>query len=320
MKQSHNTWIDRLDVVLTAFEGRKIIVVGDLMLDEYILGQSSRVSPEAPVLVLDIQRNTYCLGGAANVARNVSRMGAEVTTVGVVGHDSAADKLRSCLRENGCSSEGVIALSNRPTTVKTRVVAQNHQIVRMDRETRVPVDEDDSNKLLEIIDALIPDADGMILSDYAKGVLTDSLVTDIIARAKHYGVPLAANLKPPRVDPFRGASLLTLNLVEAELAWSRSIREENDLCRCGRELRERLECKGLLITRGGNGVALFSENDEPLIIPSHRVQVFDVTGAGDTVISAAALAIFERRILRRCRHDRKSSRKHQSYQNRCRQC
>ncbi len=282
---------ERFDALLNAFEGRKILVVGDLMLDEYVLGHAGRVSPEAPVLVLDVQRTTHGLGGAANVARNVGRMGAEVTLAGVVGADAGADRLQASLRENGCSTEGVVVARDRPTTVKTRVVVQNQQIVRIDRETREPVCGKTLERLSSLVNASIPSVDGVILSDYAKGALTDCLVSTIIKKAKEHRVPLAANLKPPRVDAFRGATLLTLNLAEAERAWRHPVGDEADLRRCGQALRKRLACKGLLITRGGDGVVLFTATGAPLAIPAHRVQVFDVTGAGDTVIGAAAMAL-----------------------------
>jgi D-beta-D-heptose 7-phosphate kinase/D-beta-D-heptose 1-phosphate adenosyltransferase len=281
----------RLDALLNHFAGRKVLVVGDLMLDEYIWGQTSRVSPEAPVLVLDVQRTTHSLGGAANVARNIHALGASVTLAGVVGADPSAHLLLDDLESDGCSTAGVVTTDDRPTTVKTRVVVQNQQIVRIDRETRKPVCGAALDKMLAIIEKTIPEVDAVVLSDYAKGVLTDRLVTTAVTKAKEYGVPLAANLKPPQVEAFRGATLLTLNLAEAERAWQRPIVDEKSLFRCGQALRKRLACKGLLITRGGDGVAVFASAREPLVIPAQRVEVYDVTGAGDTVISAATMAL-----------------------------
>jgi rfaE bifunctional protein kinase chain/domain len=281
----------RLEALLNAFTGRKILVAGDLMLDEYVWGQASRISSEAPVLILDVQKTTHSLGGAANVARNVREMGAEATLVGVVGRDASADQLMASLESCGCSKSGIVAADDRPTTVKSRVVAQNQQIVRIDRETKKPVTGAVMDKLLSRIEEMLPAADAVILSDYAKGVLTDRLVRTVIKQAREYRVPVAANLKPPHVEAFRGATLLTLNLAEAERAWGRPIIGEAGLRRCGQELRKQLACKGLLITRGGDGVVLFASTGAPLFIPAQRVQVFDVTGAGDTVISAALLAL-----------------------------
>jgi rfaE bifunctional protein kinase chain/domain len=282
---------ERVDAILSAFTGRRILVAGDVMLDEYVWGQTSRISPEAPVPVLDVQRTTHTLGGAANVARNIREMGAEVTLAGVVGSDPGADMLLASLKANGCPLDCLAVAEDRLTTVKTRVVVQNQQIVRIDRETRKPVSGAAMEKLLRGIEAALPAADAVILSDYAKGALTDLLVRSVIKKAKQYRIPVAANLKPPRVEAFHGATLLTLNLAEAERAWRRPIRDGASLYRCGQSLRKRLACKGLIITRGGDGVVLFTPAAAPLVIPAHRVQVYDVTGAGDTVISAASLAL-----------------------------
>lgn len=281
----------RLDAILNAFADRRILVVGDVMLDEYIWGHTTRISPEAPVPVLDVQRTTHTLGGAANVARNVREMGGAVTLFGVVGSDPGADMLLASLEANGCPADCLVVGEDRLTTIKTRVVVQNQQIVRIDRETKKPVCEAVTDSLLSRIEAALPGADAVILSDYAKGVLTDRLVRRVIKKAKEHRVSVAANLKPPHVEAFRGATLLTLNLAEAERAWGHPIIDAMSVCRCGQTLRKRLACKGLLITRGGDGVVLFTSSGAPLAIPAHRVQVFDVTGAGDTVISAASLAL-----------------------------
>jgi len=281
----------RLDALLNAFAGRRILVAGDLMLDEYISGQASRVSPEAPVLVVDVQQTTHALGGAANVAGNVREMGAEVSVAGIVGRDPGANLLLASLEAHGCCVENVIVADDRPTTVKTRVVVQNQQVLRFDRETRKAVSEAAGARLLALVEAALPAVDAVILSDYAKGALTHRLVTAIIRKAKQRRVPLAANLKPPHVEAFCGATFLTLNQAEAERAWRQPIVDETSLYRCGHALRKRLACKGLLITRGGEGVVLFTQTGAPHAIPTRRVQVFDVTGAGDTVISAAAMAL-----------------------------
>ena len=236
--------------------------------------------------VLDVQCTTHTLGGAANIARNVREMGAAVTLAGVVGADPGADMLLASLQTYGCPTEGLVVADDRFTTVKTRVVVQKQQIVRIDRETRKPVSGAVMDTLLSQIEATLPTVHAVILSDYAKGVLTDRLVRTVIKKVKEYRIPVAANLKPPHVEGFHGATLLTLNLAEAERAWSRPIVDETSLCRCGQDLRKQLACKGLLITRGGDGVVLFTSAGAPLMIPAQRVQVFDVTGAGDTVISA----------------------------------
>ena len=290
-EDSRGISLNRLDSLLNAFTGRRVLVVGDLMIDEYLWGQACRVSPEAPVLVLDVQRTTHTLGGAANVARNIQGMGANVAIAGVVGSDPNADRLLETLQAHDCDVEGVVAVEERCTTLKSRVVAQDQQIVRVDHETREPIDNATSEKLLTFIEQTMPTVDAVILSDYAKGVLTDQLVEAVVNKARQHDVPVTANLKPPRVAPYCGATLLTLNLVEAERAWGQQINSEADLYRCGQVLRKRLDCDGLLVTRGGDGVVLFTSTGAPLTISAQRVQVFDVTGAGDTVISAASMAL-----------------------------
>jgi D-beta-D-heptose 7-phosphate kinase/D-beta-D-heptose 1-phosphate adenosyltransferase len=282
---------DRLDALLNAFEGRKILVMGDLMLDEYLWGTVSRISPEAPVMVVEVNRTSHCLGGAGNVATNVQAMGGAAILSGVAGKDAMGEILREHAVACGSSATGIIAADERPTTVKTRIVAHSQQVVRVDRETRAPLDPASESRLLSFLRETAAGADAIILSDYAKGTLTNALVEEAVAQANRLGIPLAANLKPPRVRPFSGARFLSLNLMEAERAGNEPIADEAALARVGARLRGELACTSLLITRGSEGVALFTASEEPVAIPARRVEVYDVAGAGDAVISAAAMAL-----------------------------
>ncbi|HEY3266495.1 MAG TPA: PfkB family carbohydrate kinase [Armatimonadota bacterium] len=279
-----------LSARLAAFAGKRLLVIGDLMLDEYVWGQVNRISPEAPVMVVDVTSTTYCLGGAGNVASNVQAMGGHAIVCGVVGDDPMGRVVADQLSSAGGSTDGVIVATDRPTTVKTRIVAHSQQVVRVDREKRIPLSGEALERLTACAAAAIPTVDAVILSDYAKGALADSLVRAAVATARAHGKPIAANLKPPRVDPFAGAAFLTLNLSEAERAANEPIASEADLLRIGAALRERLSCGALLITRGADGVALFTDG-APLLLPTRRVEVYDVAGAGDAVISAAAMAL-----------------------------
>ena len=282
---------ERLETLLDRFVGLKILVVGDLMLDEYIWGHAGRVSPEAPVLVVEVRNTTYSLGGATNVANYARHLGAAVSVAGVVGSDSSGVTLREKLRAGGCDTQGVLTEAGRPTTLKTRIVAQNQQVVRVDRETREEVPRETVDRLLGVIESEMPTADAIILSDYAKGVLSDRLIAAVIRSARDRRKPVTANLKPPRVEPFHGATLVTLNLQELERAEHETIAGEAALIRCGSRLRERLDCGGLLVTRGGDGLVLFMPEAGPVRIPARRVEVFDVVGAGDAVITAAVLSL-----------------------------
>lgn len=283
--------LERVYEVLERYSGRSILVLGDLMLDEYVWGQVKRISPEAPVMVVDVVRTTYALGGAGNVAHNVQAMGARAVVCGIVGDDTMGATLRDHVSEAGCIPEGIVTLEDRPTTVKSRILAHNQQVVRVDREKNTPISSEASRGLLKYVEEHIASVDGVILSDYAKGVLTEHLVKDTIALARRFNKPVAANLKPPRVAPFEGATLLTLNVHEAERAANETINETADLYRIGEALRAQLRCDALLVTRGADGIALFTASAEPVCLPARRLDVFDVAGAGDAVICAAALAL-----------------------------
>lgn len=282
---------DRLGAILDRFTNLRILVVGDLMLDEYLWGAVSRISPEAPVMVVEVQRTTHCLGGAGNVASNVKALGGVPALAGVAGGDTMGDVLVEHAAACGSGPDAILRVPQRPTTVKTRIVAHSQQVVRVDRETRAPLSANEEHGLRDVVLRALPSCDAVVLSDYAKGTLTDGLVREVVAGARAAGKPVAANLKPPRVDPFQGASLLSLNLLETERAANEAVPTTEALARVGSRLRAELACSALLITRGPDGVALFTAHEPPVQIPARRVEVFDVAGAGDAVIGAATMAL-----------------------------
>ena len=282
---------NELSDLLDRFEARRILVVGDVMLDEYVWGQVNRISPEAPVMVVEVTSTDWRLGGAGNVANNVQAMGGRCVVCGVVGDDPSGAVVQTQVAAIGADASGLVSAKDRPTTVKTRIVAHSQQVVRVDRETRAPVSGEVLERMAAFVRNALPMVDAVVLSDYAKGALTEDHVREIVALARQHSKPVAANLKPPRVAPFHGATFLTLNVHEAERASNSSIPDEATLLTVGAELRAQMDCDGLLVTRGPNGVALFTADEAPLLLSARPVEVYDVAGAGDAVISAATMAL-----------------------------
>lgn len=270
----------------------KITVVGDVMLDRYWWGNASRLSPEAPVPVVALSKVSNIPGGAANVAANIAGLGAEVFLVGVVGADDAGKCLSDALQSSGISPDFLVACEKRPTTAKTRVLVHNQQIARIDDETKEMLATDEEEKLFSVVAHLIAETDLIVLSDYAKGCLTPTLIASIVAEA-------AKNEKMVLVDPkgknfakYNGASLLTPNLVEAlNAAGADSSAGEKVIDAAAHKLLGEIQVESLLITLGEHGMKLFRRDDEPIHFPSMARQVFDVTGAGDTVIASLAVAL-----------------------------
>lgn len=271
--------------------GRSVGVVGDLMLDRFVWGRVSRISPEAPVPVVEIEREDYHLGGAANVARNLASLGASPLLVGTVGTDDAAGTLRRTLLSRGLSDESVVAVPRRRTTVKTRIIAHHQQVVRADWESTEDLDHEAEERVLATLDRLISRCDALVLSDYAKGTLTPKVIARAIDLAKTRRAPVLVDPKARRYHLYRGVTLVTPNLIEAERFTGISIRSEADLGQAASAILTDLEARAVLITRGEQGMSLFERDREPLHIPTFAREVFDVTGAGDTVIATAALAL-----------------------------
>ncbi|MBI3910432.1 MAG: hypothetical protein HY320_05795 [Armatimonadetes bacterium] len=280
----------RFHGLLDAFARQRLLVVGDLILDQYIWGVAERISPEAPVMVVEQQRTTYAAGGAANVAANVVAMGGQASLIGVVGKDAMADRLETVLTGAGVADIVLLSAAERPTTVKTRILAGDRQVLRVDREERQPIDPTAAARLLAEVDARLADTDVLLLSDYSKGVLTANLIERLVEQARARGKPVVANPKPANLPYYSGLDLVSLNQSEAETSTGIRIQGEDDLYRTGLELLRRTEGEAVLVTLGGRGLAVFLRAGTAHHVAAFTQEVFDVCGAGDSVIAAAALA------------------------------
>lgn len=271
--------------------GVTVVVLGDIMLDRFVWGRVSRISPEAPVPVVEVEREDHHIGGAANVARNLVSLGAAPVLIGVLGDDEAAGRLRAALKERGLTDDAVVTDASRRTTLKTRIIAHGQQMVRADWESTDDIDERIEDLLLEALERTIPRAGAVVLSDYAKGTLTPRVIAKAIELAHAQSVPVLADPKLRRYRLFRGIRLLTPNLGEAERFTGIAIQSEADIAAAAGSLLRALACDAVLITRGEQGMSLFENGSPPLHIPTFAREVYDVTGAGDTVIATASLAL-----------------------------
>jgi D-beta-D-heptose 7-phosphate kinase / D-beta-D-heptose 1-phosphate adenosyltransferase len=266
------------------------LVVGDLMLDRYLWGACDRISPEAPVQVVDVRSDAVRLGGAGNVVANLRALGAAVRVASVIGAGDDARTLRDLMAEVGASDAGVVEDPSRRVTAKTRLMASHQQVVRYDSETRVPLGATTASQLVEAVRDQLDGADVVILSDYGKGVCTPEVIAAVIALARENGVPVLCDPKGTDYDRYRGATAITPNRREAAQATGIDLANEASLTRAGEELRARLDLDFCLITLSSEGMALFDAAGLRRISTSAR-EVFDVTGAGDTVIAALALGL-----------------------------
>ena len=272
--------------LLARMAGRRVVVIGDVMIDEWIWGRVSRISPEAPVPVVAVRDHSFTLGGAGNVVSNLRALGAAVAFVGAVGTDPEAARVHALFSEIDVDTSGMVALADRPTTRKTRVVAHNQQVVRADWESTEPLSSDDRADAVARVSAAIRHADAVVLSDYAKGFLSREIVEAALA------CPLViADPKPENVLMFAGVNCIAPNVSEAARASGIRISDAASLDRAGRALIEKLGCRYAIITRGEHGMSLFGRAGERADIPSVARTVFDVSGAGDTVVAVLTLAL-----------------------------
>lgn len=270
---------------------RRVLVLGDVMLDEFVWGRVSRISPEAPVPVVQVTGQSFHLGGAGNVAASVRSLGGGAVLAGVVGEDAAGERVKESLATAGVSSCLVTLGKERPTTVKTRIVAHGQQVVRADREDAADVPADAETALVESVRRELPSCGALVISDYQKGVVTPTLLKRVLPLARRRGVPVLVDPKVRHFRLYRGASVVTPNQLEAEQATGLPLRGLADVVAAGRRILERLGCRAVLVTRGEHGMSLFEKGRPALHVPTAAREVFDVTGAGDSVIATMALAL-----------------------------
>jgi rfaE bifunctional protein kinase chain/domain len=268
-----------------------VLVVGDVMLDHFVVGRVERISPEAPVPVVTFDSEEYRLGGAANVAHNVAAMGARVRLVGLIGRDADGTRLRSALEDAGISPEFLVEDPDRCTTRKLRVVTtRNQQVARVDYEHERPTDGDTEQRLVAAIGRALPDADVVLISDYQKGVVTARVARAAIGGAQERRIVSLVDPKVPHIDYYAGASIVTPNHHEAEAVTLMRIRTSEDAREAAQRFRARAACDSVLITRGEHGMWVLA-GDEECNLPAEAREVSDVTGAGDTVIAAMSLGL-----------------------------
>jgi rfaE bifunctional protein kinase chain/domain len=277
--------------ILARLTGRRVLIVGDVMLDHFVIGRVERISPEAPVPVVQFDHEEYRLGGAANVAHNVAALGGTVEIVGIVGTDPEAARLRDDLAQLAIGRSGLVVDPNRCTTRKLRVVtARNQQVARVDYESELEVDGELEGRVMARVRHLAATADALLISDYMKGVVSRGVAAAAIAEAKARGIPLLVDPKVPHIDYYAGATVVTPNHHEAEAITHMRIRTTEDARAAAHRIRERTGCESVLITRGEHGMSLLGP-DGDAELPAEAREVSDVTGAGDTVIATMALAL-----------------------------
>jgi D-glycero-beta-D-manno-heptose-7-phosphate kinase len=280
----------RASEILQALRDRYVVVLGDVMLDEFVWGDVTRISPEAPVPVVDVRRESVHLGGAANVLANLVALGARGSVVGVIGNDVTGERLRAGLRDLGTHDHSLVVDETRPSTTKTRIVAHSQLVVRADRESRTPVGAQVEEKIVACLKDELKRADAFVVSDYDKGVVTRAILEEIL--------PIAYQRAPVLIDPklrnfnfYRPATLVTPNHFEAlRMSGSDDISDDGSH-HAAKVIREKLGCDAVLITRGDRGMMLLGADGEPVYVETAAREVYDVTGAGDTVIAALAGAL-----------------------------
>lgn len=281
-----------VDTIRREFCKKKVMVIGDLMVDEYISGNVKRISPEAPVPVLDYKRKERKAGGAANVACNVKELGADVYLSGVAQEDETGKWLRSYMAKKGIRMEGVIAEEGRSTIVKTRFATKGQQLLRIDRENKECIQKETQDRLMISLTNHIGELDAVILSDYQKGVLSSSdFIKQIISVCKEHQVLVAIDSKNRQISAFKDADFIKPNNLELEAAVEFCITDEDSLNKAGKQYLEESGVKCLIVTRGDQGISVFQRGKKRVDFPVEPTQVYDVTGAGDTVISTIVLAL-----------------------------
>jgi D-glycero-beta-D-manno-heptose-7-phosphate kinase len=280
-----------LNEYIDKFPDARVLVIGDIILDEYIWGDVSRISPEAPVPIVEIRKEEKRLGGAANVVNNISSLKGQTGLCGVVGDDICGREVLKSINDLGLETEGVIIDPTRCTSIKTRVLGHTQQMIRIDREIKKAIDGDITPKVLKFVENQINSIDAIIIADYGKGVITSSLMEGVRDITTGKNIIIGVDPKTDNFDYYHGIDVITPNHHEAGAFCRFKIQDEETLVRAGRQMLDELECRSVLITQGKDGMTLFQKGCEPNHIPTVARKVFDVSGAGDTVIAAFCLGL-----------------------------
>jgi D-glycero-beta-D-manno-heptose-7-phosphate kinase len=275
--------------IISRFPSLRILVVGDFMLDHFVMGKVDRISPEAPVPIVDVETEAFHLGGAGNVVMNGKTLGAQMIPLGVIGNDWAAQRIHELFLAEQLSADGLLT-SERPTTLKTRILAHQQQVVRVDREQRTAFSAELQNQLANRFMEIIDSVDGIIISDYAKGTLTPELLAKILPEARKRNKLVCLDPKTRHFASYTPVTVITPNQSEASSLLGYPIVSEEDLVEAAQRILKLIDCTAVLITRGDKGMALFTK-DEFKLVPTKAREVYDVTGAGDTVITTVCLAL-----------------------------
>ncbi len=277
--------------IVKNFKNQKILVVGDLMLDEYLWGEVNRISPEAPIPILDIKEVTCVPGGAANTASNLSVFGGKIFLAGVIGLEDKGRLLKEELKKRGVDTQGIFIDENRKTTIKTRAIAKNQQMIRLDSEDKNPIEPVDEEKILNFIKEKIKEVQAIIISDYAKGVVTENLTKNIIEIARSNNIFCLVDSKAKDYQKYKNCNIIIPNEKELSLALNVEIRSEGQLLEAGKMLLSHIFCDNALVKRGANGMTLFEKNGNIFSFRALNKKPVDVSGAGDTAIAIFTLAL-----------------------------
>lgn len=281
----------RLNELKKSIDGKRIAVIGDMMLDGYFWGDVKRISPEAPVPVLEVEDEFFRFGGAANVALNILTLGGNPVPVGVIGNDNYGSIFSSLLKEKKINSEGIIIDNDRPTTTKTRVIANNQHVVRIDKESKAYINSQTESKILVFVESMLNKLDGIILQDYNKGILTPSLISNIISLANKKNILITVDPKFDNFFEYKNVTVFKPNRKESETVLGIRIKDDKDISSAGRDLLHKLKSKYVLLTLGEGGIAVFENDDKERRMPTKARKVADVSGAGDTVISTLTIGL-----------------------------
>jgi D-glycero-beta-D-manno-heptose-7-phosphate kinase len=281
----------RLSLIFDAMKSKSIMVIGDLMLDEYIWGKVERISPEAPVPVVEVQSELFKLGGAGNVANNLLGLGAQVIIIAVKGNDRQGDILECILTDLKISTDSIFTDHKRGTTVKTRIIAHTQQVARIDKENTSLITDAMLKKIVSSYRDRLKKIDALIISDYGKGMVSKKLINQVVPLARAHGIPVCVDPKERNFSHYKNVSVITPNIKELSFGAGIKIEDYDHIIQAARKVKDMLNCNMILVTRGEHGMSLFDKDSDPTDIPTTAKAVFDVTGAGDTVIACFTLAL-----------------------------